>query len=213
MFFLKSLLIFFSSSTFYLWILSFLCTWCHNPIFTLGIFSSVGTQNETAQTEPIWPDRDPPHQKNLETGPGAHFPEFEQVWPTLTRFDQLWPILTRVDQHWPSRFDLTGTHHIQRTSKPGPKHISQSLERFDQLWPGLTKVWPKCWPDQKLDWADRVLTIGWSIWRASIRYFTGRKRTQNERVMGETVKIGPTLSQILLSVVDKIAYLGGNICA
>ena len=30
---------------------------------------------------------------------------------------------------------------------------------------------------------------------------------KNERVMGKTVKIGPTLSQILLSVVDKIAYL------
>jgi hypothetical protein len=31
--------------------------------------------------------------------------------------------------------------------------------------------------------------------------------------MSKTVKIGPTLSQILLSVVDKTAYLGGNVCA
>jgi hypothetical protein len=31
--------------------------------------------------------------------------------------------------------------------------------------------------------------------------------------MDETVKIGPTLSQILLSVVDKTAHLGGNVCA
>ena len=31
--------------------------------------------------------------------------------------------------------------------------------------------------------------------------------------MGKTVKIGPTLSQILLSDVDKTAYLEGNICA
>ena len=31
--------------------------------------------------------------------------------------------------------------------------------------------------------------------------------------MGKTVKIDPTLSQILLSVIDKTAYLGGNICA
>ena len=30
--------------------------------------------------------------------------------------------------------------------------------------------------------------------------------------MGKTVKIGPTLSQILLSVVDKTAYLEGNVC-
>jgi hypothetical protein len=31
--------------------------------------------------------------------------------------------------------------------------------------------------------------------------------------MVKTVKIGPTLSQILLSVVDKIARLEGDICA
>ena len=30
--------------------------------------------------------------------------------------------------------------------------------------------------------------------------------------MGKTVEIGPTLGQILLSVVDKTAYLGGSIC-
>ena len=31
--------------------------------------------------------------------------------------------------------------------------------------------------------------------------------------MSKTVKIGPTLSQISLSVVGKTAYLGGNVCA
>uniref|UniRef100_A0A2N9FFD9 Uncharacterized protein n=1 Tax=Fagus sylvatica TaxID=28930 RepID=A0A2N9FFD9_FAGSY len=50
------------------------------------------------------------------------------------------------------------------------------------------------------------------ISRASIPYFTGRKRTRNEGVMSKTVKIGPTLSQILLSVVGKTAYLGGSVC-
>ena len=30
--------------------------------------------------------------------------------------------------------------------------------------------------------------------------------------MGKPVKISPTLSQILLSVVDKTAYLGGSVC-
>uniref|UniRef100_A0A2N9G5Q7 Uncharacterized protein n=1 Tax=Fagus sylvatica TaxID=28930 RepID=A0A2N9G5Q7_FAGSY len=49
--------------------------------------------------------------------------------------------------------------------------------------------------------------------RASIRYFTGKKWSRNERVMGKTVEIGPTLNQILLSDVDKTAYLGGSICA
>ena len=31
--------------------------------------------------------------------------------------------------------------------------------------------------------------------------------------MGKTVKIGPTLSQILPSIVYKTAYLGGSVCA
>ena len=31
--------------------------------------------------------------------------------------------------------------------------------------------------------------------------------------MFKIMKIGPTLSQSLLNVVDKTAYLGGNICA
>ena len=30
--------------------------------------------------------------------------------------------------------------------------------------------------------------------------------------MSKTVKIGPTLSQILLSVIGKTAYLGGSVC-
>jgi hypothetical protein len=35
---------------------------------------------------------------------------------------------------------------------------------------------------------------------------------RNEEVMGKIVKIGPTLSKILLSVVDKTAHLGGDVC-
>ena len=31
--------------------------------------------------------------------------------------------------------------------------------------------------------------------------------------MGKTVKISPTLSKILLSIVDKTARLGGDVCA
>ncbi len=39
-----------------------------------------------------------------------------------------------------------------------------------------------------------------------------QKQTRNEGVMSKTVKVGPTLSQILLSVVGKTAYLGGSVC-
>jgi hypothetical protein len=48
--------------------------------------------------------------------------------------------------------------------------------------------------------------------RASIRYFTGQKRTRNEGVMDKTVKNDPTLSQISLGIVNKTAYLGGSLC-
>jgi hypothetical protein len=34
---------------------------CHNPIFTHGIFSGVGTQNETARTKPALSDKHLPH--------------------------------------------------------------------------------------------------------------------------------------------------------
>ncbi len=38
---------------------------CHNPIFTLGIFSSVDTRNGAARTEPVRPNKGPPRQNNL----------------------------------------------------------------------------------------------------------------------------------------------------
>jgi hypothetical protein len=57
-----------------------------------------------------------------------------------------------------------------------------------------------------------TFTIMLSTLTASIPYFTGRKRTRNEGVMSKTAKNGPIIVQILLSVVDKIAYLGGSIC-
>ena len=59
---------------------------------------------------------------------------------------------------------------------------------------------------------DHPLTIRKSTSRASIRYFKGKKRTRNEEVMGKTVKIGPTLSKIVLSVIDKTVYLRGDVC-
>ena len=43
---------------------------CHNPIFTHGTFSGVGTQNETAQTEPAGSEEGLPHQITSEHGPG-----------------------------------------------------------------------------------------------------------------------------------------------
>uniref|UniRef100_A0A2N9GAJ9 Uncharacterized protein n=1 Tax=Fagus sylvatica TaxID=28930 RepID=A0A2N9GAJ9_FAGSY len=60
---------------------------CHNPIFTPGIFSGAGTQNEAARTKPIRPDRDPPHQKSLEIESRAHFPKFGESLPDTQRVD------------------------------------------------------------------------------------------------------------------------------
>uniref|UniRef100_A0A2N9G5Z5 Uncharacterized protein n=1 Tax=Fagus sylvatica TaxID=28930 RepID=A0A2N9G5Z5_FAGSY len=46
------------------------------------------------------------------------------------------------------------------------------------------------------------------------RYFTGRKRTRNEESYGQNCeKTVRHLAKFWLSVVDKTAYLGGNVCA
>ena len=90
----------------------------HNPIFTSEIFSGVGMQNEIARTEPVWPDRGPPHQKNLKEGPGAHFPEFGEVWPSLTKVNQVWP-----------RFDRTKS----RIGLTAPNHWIEHIESFDSV--------------------------------------------------------------------------------
>ncbi len=58
---------------------------CHNPIFTLGIFLSVGTQNEVAWIEPTWPKRG---SITLENPQNAAWDAFLEVWGGLTKFDQ-----------------------------------------------------------------------------------------------------------------------------
>ena len=80
-------------------------TICHNPIFTPGIFLDIDTQNEAIQTKPTWSDEDSPHQNDLKTRSRVHFPEFDQVWPGLTKFDQG---LTKFDRGltetiWPDK--------------------------------------------------------------------------------------------------------------
>ena len=52
--------------------------YCHNPIFTHGIFSGVGAQNGTARTRLDRPKRDPSLQNNPGMLPRAHFPESEE---------------------------------------------------------------------------------------------------------------------------------------
>uniref|UniRef100_A0A2N9GTP8 DUF7745 domain-containing protein n=1 Tax=Fagus sylvatica TaxID=28930 RepID=A0A2N9GTP8_FAGSY len=100
---------------------------CHNPIFTPGIFSGVGTQNEAARTKSACSDEGSSHQVLPRRRSGTHFPrEYQEL-----RFRTL-----RVENGRETR----------------------------ELWPKLRKN-------------------------------------------------GPTLSQILVSVVDKTAYLGGNVCA
>ena len=111
--------------------------YCHNPIFTHGIFSGVDTQNGTARTKPAWPDEASPHQILPWRKSGTHFPRFDQVWPRLT---EVWPRFDRAVSN-PTR-----THCAQKPSRCGPGHISQSLEGFDQIRPSLTKVdqvWPR----------------------------------------------------------------------
>ena len=58
--------------------------WCHNPIFTPKIFSSIGTQNEATWIEPTWPERGP---ITLENPQNAAWGASLEDWGGLTKFD------------------------------------------------------------------------------------------------------------------------------
>ena len=107
---------------------------CHNPIFTLGIFSGVGKQNETAWTKPAWSDEGSPHQITPRRRSGTHFPKFDQIWLGLTRFDQDWPSLTKG---WPSHFWPGWGPLCPKTLETRPRiHFPE----FREVWPSLTRV-------------------------------------------------------------------------
>ena len=95
---------------------------CHNPIFTPGIFSGVNTQNEVARTQPNWPQGGQPYLKTLKMGPGSHFLEFGEVWPTLTRIDQVW-----------QRFDRGVDQTKNEIGWPIPNHWIEHIESFDSV--------------------------------------------------------------------------------
>jgi hypothetical protein len=52
---------------------------CHNPIFTPGIFSGVGKQNEAARTKSAYSDEGSSPQILPKRRSGTHFPRFNQV--------------------------------------------------------------------------------------------------------------------------------------
>jgi hypothetical protein len=131
---------------------------CHNPIFTLGIFSDVDTQNEAVRTEPTWSDEGSPHQNDLKTRSGAHFPKFDQVWLGFTKFNQG---LTKFDQGLTEPIWLDRDPSLQKNLGTGPPNtfprVRRGLTDFDQVWPrfdrsidqtesrtGLTAPWPMC---------------------------------------------------------------------
>ena len=144
---------------------------------------------------------------NLKTRSRACFPKSDQVWPKLTKFDQGW---LSVDQGFDRAVpDPTRVHHAEKPSKRGPGYISQSLESFDQVWPRFDRT-----VDQNKSWIE--LTAPWPFWRVwwELRFSTLRAKNgwETRELWSKLWKNGPTLSQILLSIVDKTAYLGGRVC-
>ncbi len=75
---------------------------CHNPIFTPGIFSDVGMQNEAARVWLVWPERGSVTLKNSQNMAGSTF--FE-VWAGLTKVDQVWPKFDQGLTRPKARFD------------------------------------------------------------------------------------------------------------
>ena len=150
---------------------------CHNPIFSRGIFSGVGTQNEVARAKSAWSDKSLSRQITPEHGPG-HISQnpgsFDQVWPRLT---ECWPGFDRAIP------DSNEVHYAQKPSKGGLGYVSRSLESFDQVWPRFDQI-----VDRIKSWIE--LTAPWPFWRAWRELRFGTLRAENGR---ETRELWPNL--------------------
>ena len=180
------------------------CTPCHNPIFTHGIFSGISMQNETTRTEPARPDEGPPHQITSEHGSG-HISQ-----GALIKFDQGWP---SVDQGLTEPFLI----QIGSTMPRNPRKVVR--DTFPRVWRALTKV-DQVWPrfdrtvDQTKSWIELIAPRPFWRTRWELQFNTLRVENGQEtrELQSKLRKNGQTLSQILLSVVDKTGYSGGNVC-
>ena len=120
------------------WLLGYhgMSSLCHNPIFTHGIFSGVGTQNGTAWTRPDQSNRDPSFQNDPRILPRAPLPKFEEVWPNSTRVDQVWPGLTKFDRGLTKPFlTCLSPIYLEILKTWSGIHFPD----FGELWPSLTK--------------------------------------------------------------------------
>ena len=134
---------------------------------------------------------------------------FPRIWGALTKFDQGWP---SVDQGLTEPFLI----RIGSTMPRNPRNVVRDtfprawrvLTKFDQGWPRFDQT-----VDQTKSWIE--LTAPEPFWRAWWELRFGASRAKNRRetreLWSKLWKNGPTLSQILLSVVDKTAYLGGDV--
>ena len=108
-------------------------TRCHNPIFTHRIFSGVGTQNETARTEPAQSDEGPPHQITSKHGPG-------HISQNSGSFDQGWPSVDQgLTELFLIRLGSTTPRNPQNVVRDTFPRVWRALTKFDQVWPRLTK--------------------------------------------------------------------------
>ena len=112
---------------------------CHNPIFTHGIFSGVGTQNEAARTKPAWSDEGPPRQITSKWGLGhisQNPTKFSQGWP---RFDRCLTEVWCLTEPFPTRLGSTIPRNPQNVVWDTFPRVWRALTKFDQVWPRLTK--------------------------------------------------------------------------
>jgi hypothetical protein len=180
-----------------------LCETCHNPIFTHGIFSDVDTQDEAARTEPAWSDEGPPRQITSKRGLG-------HISQNPTKFFEGWPRFDRsLTEPFPTRLESTMPRNPQNVVRDTFPRVWRALTKFDQVWPRFDRT-----VDLTKSWIE--LTTPWPLCKArwELRFDTLRAKNGREtrELWSKLWKNGPTLSQILLCVVDKTAYLRGNVC-
>jgi hypothetical protein len=162
----------------------------------------------------------------LQNGPGSG--QFDSAfglvngpvkpWSNLVNLGRTWSKLSKLWEMYPGpRFEGFWARWTLVGLGTARSNLGQTSVNPGQTWSTLVKL------GQTLGNVSRTFFLGvFDVTRLRRTMLAGSglpvlRADTRENPVGKngvmTGKNGPTLSQILLSVVDKTAYLGGNVCA
>ena len=117
---------------------------CHNPIFTPGIFSGIGMQNEVTRLSRVWSKSSSNASRSSQKMAEG---TFREVWKDLTDVDQVWPSWTEVwPRQWPGQNQDWIDHFLtiaKSTSRPLIRHLTgQKRTRNKEIMGKTVKIDP-----------------------------------------------------------------------